>query len=373
MPKKNYIDWDKYQDAVIWQQEMQDFVNKLQNMTGRDLYEMNSKSLVAKYIVDRPVDYALHGTEINYPVDPILVMRNCLIDGAVYLRVEGSKAIKIEDYVSKAEWNPISDELEFIERKWLYEDESDGQEYWHIEHYILLPDGEARFIEYMPVDDDSKPDTWVVDTSIIVPFFPYVGISWVAFQSFVETYKDNIIRQEAAFNVIASENIERMGLQLYIENIRNVDDIKYAPRRFGRRVHVLPKDATFHSPSSDPAGVQLMIEELDRLDRALERASGVVSTERLASLSGVSRMVAERPLIILATDIRKRFEKGMQSVVEKIRTIEPAPELEVSYKPLTIVEDTDKRLRLLDRAIEKNALTPEEEIKELRFLLDLSN
>jgi hypothetical protein len=372
--KKQFIDWTQYMDSVEHQQEVQAFIDMMEKLTGRQMYTMDTYSLLPQYIVDRPVKYALHGTILNYDIDPIEIMTYCLVDGVAYLRVEGADTIYVDEYVKDANWNPISDTLDYVVRKWVYEDEASDMELWHIETYTLMPDGTCLYTEYEPSESDEDLDNLRVAYQDYLPYFPYVGIPWKNYQSFIETYSGNIIRQEAAYRVIATENIERMGLQLYITNMRKGDTIEQAPRKFGRKVYMLPKDADFKSPNPDGPGMELMVEELDRLDRALEKASGVVSTERLASLSGVSRQIAERPLIILASEIRTRFIEGMEAVVEKIRVLDgSAEDFKASFQPLTLVEDTDKYLRVIDKAKEVDAITPEEEIRELRQLLNLTN
>jgi len=367
--KKIKVDWNKYLDTVEWNQDMADFINSLSEASGRDLYEMESRALTARYLIDRPVNYALYSTTINYPVDPIEIMKYSLIDGVAFVRVEGKDNIKIDEFVSIGNFNPISDELEFVERKWLFEDEY-GNDLWHIEWYTLNPDGTALFVQY-EAEDDTKPELWVVIEEMGLPFLPYVGIPWISSQSFLVPYRDAIIRLEGAFRVIGVENIERMGLSLYLEGVRDVDQIKTAPRKMGRRVHMLPKDSKFHSPAPDQPGMQLMIEEIDLLEKAIQRASGVISPRELANMSAEAKKVAEKPLLILAEDVRKRFMKGMQSIVEKVQTIESAPALRVSFKPLREVADKSGYLAVLEVAREANAIDDKEYINELRCLLDM--
>ena len=367
--KKIKVDWNKYLDSVEWNQDMADFINSLAEASGRDLYEMESRALTARYLIDRPVNYALYSTTINYPVDPIEIMKYSLIDGVAFVRVEGKDNIKIDEFVSIGNFNPISDELEFVERKWLFEDEY-GNDLWHIEWYTLNPDGTALFVQY-EAEDDTKPELWVVIEEMELPFLPYVGIPWISSQSFLVPYRDAIIRLEGAFRVIGVENIERMGLSLYLEGVRDVDQIKTAPRKMGRRVHMLPKDSKFHSPAPDQPGMQLMIEEIDLLEKAIQRASGVISPRELANMSAEAKKVAEKPLLILAEDVRKRFMKGMQSIVEKVQTIESAPALRVSFKPLREVADKSGYLAVLEVAREANAIDDKEYINELRCLLDM--
>lgn len=371
MPKKQEpLDIQKFLDYNMQQQDMIAFKNQLDSMDGRELYELETISLYNKYLVDRPVNYAFHRVMVNYPVSPIDIMRDCLIDGQVILRVADAEHIRIEQYVSRVEWDAFDNTLNFIEIKYVYQD--GGRDYYHVEHYIKNPDNTATWTVYKPLRGNGTSEELVVDYTIELPLFPFVGIQWVFNTSFLMPPKAALIRLELAAQVIGAENVDRMGLALYLEGIRNVEDIKSAPRKMGRRVHILPKDAKFHSPGSDAPGMELMVIEYNNLISAIEKATGVVSTENLASLSGVSRMIAENPLIILAEELRNRFTNGMVEVVELASLMGGAEELKISYRPLKHIENKTEYLNILDRAIEKEAITDEEHITELRLLLDLS-
>ena len=376
MPKVKHLDWEKFIAYNMEQQNIAEFQAELNDLDGRGLYELETYSLFNRYLIDRPANYAFHRTIINYPVDPVDIMRDCLIDGQVILRVEDAEHIKIEEFVSRATWADFTDDLNFIEIKYVYE-ETNKQDYYHVEHYIKNPDGTATWIVFKPVSPQVPEREWVIDFEMELPIFPYVGIRWVFNQSFLSPLKQAIVRLETAYRTIGAENIDRMGLALYLEGITNVEDIKTAPRKMGRRVHILPKDSKFHSPSPDAPGMALMVEELNRLETAIEKASGVVSTERLATLSGVSRSIAEKPLIMLADELRGRFTKGMTEVVELAKVAGGAEDLKVSYRPLRHIEDKNVHLTTLDKARELNdedptlGITIEEYSIELRLLLDL--
>lgn len=372
MPKKTpEIDWPKFLEYNMEQQNIADFQAALNRMDGRGLYEMESLSLVNKYLINRPVNYAFHRTLINYSVKPIDIMRACLIDGQVILKVDDSEHIKMEEFVSKATWDDFTDELNFVEIKYVYE-EAIGKDYYHVEQYIKLSDGQAQWIVYEPVPPEAPEANWKVKLSTTLPVFPYVGIRWIFNESFLMPLKTAIIRLESAYRVIGAENIERMGLSLYLEGVRNAEDIKTAPRKMGRRVHILPKDSKFHSPSPDAPGMELMVVELENLQTAIEKASGVVATEKLATLSGISRTIAEKPLIMLADELRSRFTGGMVEVEELSKAMGGAPDLKISYRQLKYIEDRNSYLNILDKAKEAEAISDEEYAIELRMLLDLS-
>jgi len=181
------------------------------------------------------------------------------------------------------------------------------------------------------------------------------------------------IKLEAAYRVEAVENIERKGMQLYLQGVRNVDDIKSAPRKLGRSVHILPVDASFHNPGSDAPGLELIKWEIVQLWEGLEKATGVVSTEKLASLSGVSRIIAEKPLLMLCEDIRQVYEKGMQDIETACKGIAGAPKLEISFQPLHEIENTTTYLAQINEAYTKGVITEQEYIREFRRLLEMDS
>ena len=371
MAKKTVkLDWQKFVNYSMEQKDIEEFQNTLRKLTGRDLYNLETLSLMNKFLINRPISYSLHRARLNYPLSPMEVMKSCLLDGTVFIRVEDATHMRIEKHVYLGTWDIFDEILNKVEIRFLYT--QGNQDFTHVETWERL-EGGARQIVFAPVIGNvvrvaDLKEAFTMD----FPLFPFVGIRWIDSESFLEPLKESVIRLEAAFQVIGAENIDRMGLALYLEGVRNVEDIKTAPRKMGRRIHILPKDSKFHSPGSDAPGMELMLAELENLNSAIEKASGVVSTEKLASLSGISRQIAENPLIILSDEIRNRFSNGMQEVVATARIVNPsAPEFEISFKTIKYIEDSDKQIRLIDHAIEKNAITPEEEVRELRLLLDL--
>lgn len=367
------VDWEKVVDYAAEQQRIADFVAKMDALTGRELYEMQTLSLVNRFLIDRPISRAFRKTLINYEVKPIDIMRSCLIDGFVFLRVEDIEHISILKFVTKGVWDEFTGDIILIETKYVYYDEQYRKDMYHIERFEQIGEGMLHTV-FQPVDPSDVNDEkkWVISTVSTFPRFIFVGIRWIDDLSFLMPLKENIINLERAYRVIGAENIERMGLQLYISGVRNLEDIKSAPRRMGRRVHILPTDADFHSPGSDAAGMELMIAEIVNLTAALEKASCVVAAEKLAVLSGISRSIAEEPLNALAEGLRDLFENGMMEVYELARFMGGAEKPVITYRPLKIIEDKPGHLKILDRAVDLNAISPEEEIQELRLLLELS-
>ncbi|GAG23325.1 unnamed protein product, partial [marine sediment metagenome] len=242
------VDWEKVVDYAAEQQRITDFVAYMDALTGRELYEMQTLSLVNRFLIDRPISRAFRKTLINYDVKPIEIMRSCLVDGFVFLRVEDIDHISILKFVTKGVWDEFTGEILKIETKYLYYDEQYRKEMYHIERFEHIGEGMLQTV-FQPVDpgDVNDEKKWTVKSSSTFPRFIFVGIRWIDDLSFLIPLKENIINLERAFRVIGAENIERMGLQLYISGVRNLEDIKSAPRRMGRRVHTLPEGAQFHS------------------------------------------------------------------------------------------------------------------------------
>ena len=368
-------DWERVAQISMEKQKIDEFVAAMDAMTGRELYDMETLSLMNRFLIDRPISRAFRKTIINYDVEPIDIMRSCLIDGFVFLRVDDIDHIRIEKYVSQGRWDLLTDELMLIETKYLYFDETRREDMYHIEHWKRNPTKNSGIhIVYQPVDPGNETDErkWIVKTTTNYPVFPYVGIRWIDETSFLIPLKASIIRLEAAYRTIGAENIERMGLSLFISGIRSKDDILTAPRKFGRRVHIIPEKANFANMGTDAPGMELMIHEVNNLQGAIEKASCVVAAEKLAVLSGISRSIAEEPLNALAEGLRDLFESGMLEVYELAQRMGGADKPLITYRPLKIIEDKIGHMKILDRAVELNAISYEEEIQELRLLLELS-
>lgn len=363
------IDWNAYLEDIATRQEVDRVVKEMAEMSGRQLYEMPSYSNMASYLVNRPSVNAMHGTITNYPIEPLDMATNLLIDGAVYYKLDDFQHIRRELYVKLAEWDYFSDQLVSVLIGYVTEG---GQ--WYYEHYTRLDDGCLKIV-YKPTRKEVAPDELEkleVDYTIEYPFFPFVGARWKEGQSFLDPPKASLIRLETAYRIVGMENTERRGLSLYIEGVRDKSDIQTAPRKFGRNVHLLPKDAKFHSPGSDAPGIELMRWEVDRLEEGIERSTGVVSTERLATLSGISRVIAEKPLIFLCEQIRQIYSELLVEVQDTLSGL-GAPEPEVSYRSLTQVSHEEARVvvDILNLALDSKVITDEEYAREVRSLLNL--
>jgi len=373
MPKKpEPIDWNTYISTTHEQQEMEKAVQDMRALTGRGLYEMPSYSLCAKYLIDRPSNHAMHGTITNYPLDPVETVQDILIDGEVYYKVIDYKSITRDKYIRKVNLDYFTGQIQYILIGYAYGDKG-NLFYW--ESYTADINGGATYTIYKSTtkDDDETIRHLTVDTITTVPFLPYVHSHWKGGQSFLESVKETVIRIEAGHRVIGVENTERRGSGIYLTGVSSVAKIRKAPKQYGRSVYMLEEGAEFHNPGSDTAGFELLKWEIVQLWNSLEKATNVVSTEKLANLSGISRTIAEKPLIFLCEDLRTIYQKLLYDIYALVQPVQSGtPEPRIKYRRLVEIEDKSAYLALLDKGKEEGAITQVEYNEGLRLLLDLA-
>lgn len=373
--------WEKYFDAQMRAQYDDEIVKAIENMTPTDLYEQSMRTGTARYLVDRPVTYALHGTETNYQVKPMEIMRNCLRDGQVVLRIGDPEHIRIELYVVETEYDD-KDRIIFVARQWQVENPKDkDKKLWHREEYKKEFDDHGNPIAKLTIfnNPESESDLEPMQT-VWLPFWPYVGITWVDKESIIEPVMNAVIRQEGVTVQIGSENVRHGGRKLFIVGMKGEDN-RLDPRSTIDRINYLPPEAEAYYVDSDSSSLSMMFEEAEKLDYFIERTTGVISIRQLANLSGESREIAERPLVQLAWEIRARFDTGMEEVVEILQAFfglsntvtGDSPDYNVIHQFLKIITDKGKHAKILEIAVAKGAVTKEEEIQDYRRLLELPN
>lgn len=393
MPKRApALDWNGYYDALWRRQYDEQIVKAIENLCGRDLYEQSTLSGMSKYLINRPVSYALHGSEINYPVDCQKIMRWCLIDGRVVLRIGDPQHIRIQEHVREVRYD--NEECSFVRIQY-YIDDPEGlpgnaqliyREDYTRTKYVINPDSKSleestRWATKVEVyKGQKKEEDLVITLTFTIPFWIFVAIPWIDEESFLEAPKKSIVRLEGAYVQVESENTRHSMRKLFIVGVKKTDN-KPTPQEMAERVNYLPSGGEAYYVDSDTGGVSLMFEEEIKLEEAIERMTGVISIKQLANLSGDSRQIAETPLVQLAEEIRTRFEKGMQKVVAILQDYfgltntdinMESPDLRINYQFLRIVTDKAQHLAIIATAKEKNAITPDEERREYRRLLNLS-
>lgn len=380
--KKEKIDVMEYMTAIYERQELEKAIQYMEGLDGRGLYNMESISLCAKYLINRPSNHGLHGTVTNYPMDPVETVQDILVDGIVYYKVDDYQNVHRENYVRKVDVNISTGLISFILIGYAYGEKGDMY-YWESYSQFMvapptysdeIPVGGAWYTVYAATtkDDEETMKHLVPVRSEWVPFLPYVFAKWKGGVSFLDDVKETIIRIESASRVIGVENVERRGSSLYISGVSSVTKIRKAPKQYGRTVYMLEEGAEFHNPGSDVAGFELLKWEINNLWNALEKATNVVSTEKLASLSGISRLIAEKPLIFLCEDLRIIYQKLLFDIYALVQPFQPnTPEPQIRFRRLVEIEDKVMYLTLLDKGLEKKAITDKEYGEGLRLLLDL--
>lgn len=378
-------DWERYYDALFRRQMDEQVIKAVDKLTGRDMYEQATTTGTAKYLVNRPVTYALHGTEINYPVEPQDVMRDCLIDGFIVLRVQDPSHIRKQEHVQDVEYDDsgLCNMIRIVYKIDNPANPGNSDDYllYKEEWYRYWDTMRGRFFAWVFVYNTVKrEEDWVVSFDYVVPYWPFVAIRWVDDESIIEQVKKTIIRLEGVTVHIETENTRHSGRKLFIVGMKREQN-KKDPRDTEDRINYLPEGAEAYYVDSDTGGVSLMFEEQEKLDEYIERTTGVISIKQLSGLSGESRQIAETPLVQLAEEIRTRFEKGMEKVVAMLQDFfgitntefGDSPDLEINHRFLRVISDKEQHLKIIEVAYTRGAITDEEEITEYRRLLNLSN
>jgi len=220
-------------------------------------------------------------------------------------------------------------------------------------------------------DEDKEIENLTPQDTTTLRDIPYVCAVWNEGMSILDTVRASIIRLEIVTRVVGEENMDNRVR--YIVGGDDVSKIGSAPRRWGRPFRIMPTNSSIENASSDKAALDLLIHEQADLWNNIEKATGVVSTEKLASLSGVSRLIAEKPLVMLCEDLRAVFVKFLEDIYALVSWM-GIEEPECSFKSMSVApmcEDPVKFMDALDRALDREAIDIEEWQKKARWALDL--
>lgn len=376
--KEQKIDWETYVMSEGLKQDIENVQNKIAGLTPRELYDLPTYTNVAKYLVRRPSEFAMHGTETNYPVDPVEVIENTLIDGNSYYKVEDIEHIRRSEFVYKVDIDQWTEEILFILTCYPIED---GQFYfwesWKVE--TVLDESEVAsqictYTRYYKTQgcDDKTADNLKVELEIPLPFLPWVKISWKHGVSLIGEVKESVVRLEAVYRITATENNE--GGKSYITGIDNTAKLKSTPLNFGIGVRILPPNANFVPDPIDAGRVTLLQWETERLWDGIEKATSVISVDKLTVLSGESRTIAEKPLLMLAEDLRKLFTDFLYDIYDLLMGVPGTEEPTVSYASLRVptqFSTPEMEVNVLDRALLQEAIDLIEWKQKVRYLLGL--
>lgn len=355
-----------YIRQLVIQQDVDNLVKQLELLSARDLYDLDTHTNVAKYLIKRPSEYAMHGAVTNYLLDPVETMEDILIDGICYYMVGDWQHVRKDDYVYTAEVDHWTQEILYILTCYpIYEN---TKYYW--QSWALSPFGGATYTQYLVTEtnDEETSKNLQAEFQIELPYMPWVAGRWKHGIGLVETVRSSVIRLEAVYQIVSATNNE--GRMNFVTGVDDVKQIREAPHRFGKTWRILPKDSDAKSLGPDGTDLELLRDEKEWLWEGIEKSTGVVSVDKLTVLSGESRTIAEKPLIMLAEDVRTVWNKLLMDVYELVG----GPKPETSYKPLTVTPyfpNPEVLVRILDDAVEKGDITEEERKAKKRYMLDL--
>jgi hypothetical protein len=371
------IDWSTYIETLFIQADIDSAMAQMEGLTSRELYCMDSQTNVAKYLIKRPSEYSMHGAITNYPLDPVEVVEDILIDGEVLYKVDDWQHIRKDDYVYRSDIDHWTGEVIYVLTCYPIDE---GRRYywqsWMASPSIVGMRPTCWYTQYYTTTDNKEEtvEKLQAEYTIELPFMPWVRGAWKHGMGILEDVKTAIIRLEALYRIVSVTNNE--GRRNYVTGVDSVKKIQQAPHKFGHSTFILPQGGDFKFPPSDEAGMQLLKDEKEWLWDGIEKSTGVVSVDKLTVLSGESRTIAEKPLMILAEDIRTMFNNLLSSMYNLIKFQAGTPEPEISYKPLTVApqfETPEKLVEVLDKALEKKAISDDEWKQKIRYVLDLDS
>lgn len=371
MPQKDKtFDEIAYIRRLVIQQDIEAMVKELEQLSSRELYDLDTHTNVAKYLIKRPSEYAMHGAVTNYTLDPVETVEDILIDGVVYYKVGDWQHVRKDDFVFRAEVDHWTGEILYILTCYPIDD---GKRYYW-QSWSKYPDGGGcTYIQYYTTEtcNEDVSKKLSVEFQIELPYMPWVAGKWKHSIGLVESVRTSVIRLEAVYQIVSSTNNE--GRMNFVTGVDDVKQIKEAPLRFGKKWRILPNGSDAKTLGPADTDLKLLRDEKEWLWEGIEKSTGVVSVDKLTVLSGESRTVAEKPLIMLAEDVRVMFNKLLMDIYELVGFM-GAQKPTISYKPLTVIPyfpDPEALIRILDDAVEKGDITEEERKAKKRYMLDL--
>lgn len=351
-------------------------------LTGRIIYETPTISLMNKTVIDRPVTLALNGTTIEpeTSLSPIETMTNSMVDGFAVARLgPGWEFIELVPFheITILELDGL-DFIKFIR----FEYPIDGEEgdRWFRRDYFKIDEfnekgqkiGETAFVRDWGIvrkqEDFDQKDP--IPEAIAIEFIPFVAFPWKNMESFFERIKLAVIHLEGVANEISTENIRHSTRKLFIKaptgTTKEVVD-------FNDAINLLTQDGDAFYPDPHSAGMVSIFKEEKKVSEAIENATGVIATEKIVALSGVSRMIAMKSLTDLAKEIRSVFTKGMIRI-ETIfnRADSRSGTLLINYQPIAmVVTDPLNQYELLEKAHLRDQISDHEFREATRVMLSI--
>lgn len=369
------------------------------SLTGRALYEMETQSLMNQTVIDRPVNLSMNNVTMTLTkgsgkkkeekekiksVDPVTVMTDCMVDGAVVLRVRTSWTdLEIEDFQNVAELK-IDGEgfIKFIRIQYLTLDANGKVGPWFRRDYEKKKANDPKSgkektisvrIDYPPVKKLADFDTLSPDqlTTVEIDFIPFVAQVWdTAQESFLIKKKRAFLELERVTMEISGENSKHSRRKLMVKapaatelTLADLDD----------EINLLGDNGDAFYPDPHAAVINGFFKEQETQIEAIENATGVVATEKIVALSGVSRITAMKSLIDLSQKIRTKFIDLMILLEDLFKEHKiDTRQLTILVPPLgMLIVDVNNQATLLEVARAKGYISEYEERESIRQMLSL--
>jgi hypothetical protein len=370
------------------------------SLTGRDLYEMDTINLMNKTVIDRPITLSLNNVEVTLTsgsgtakdddkeivksIDPESIMTDCMIDGRVVIRIQDSwDNLEVEpwDQIHTVETDGTG-YISYLRIQYQIEVENNRQGGWFRRDYRKIEfidfDTGRRDIVYVRIDFPivKRPEDFekVDPNEIIVteiPYIPFVAMTWNKAQvDFLITAKRAFIELERVSIEISGENNKHSRRKLFIKAPAHTEK---EVAELGNQINQLTPEGDAFYPDPHAAVINGFFKEKDDAIEAIENKTGVVATEKIVALSGVSRITAMKSLIDLSQKIRKKFIALMVLIEELFKEHDiDNRQMTVFVPPLgMLIVDVNNQDALLTVAHEDGDITDYEKREIRRQMLSL--
>jgi len=370
-----------------------------EELTGRDIYEMDTISLMNQTVIDRPITLAMSNVTMTLTtgkgkakdnekseiksIDPESTMTNCMVDGRIVIRIRtGWDDLEIEDDANIAIL------------------EIDGKGYVkfiRIQYLILLPNGKPggwfrRDYKKIKVINEKTSEEQEVSVRIdypevkkleefeklsetdikveIIPFIPFVAQTWNKAQRSFLKQKRAFLELERVSIEISGENEKHSRRKLFV---KAPTGIKIEVADLGDEINQLDEKGNAFYPDPHAAVIEGFFKERKDQIQAIENATGVVATEKIVALSGVSRVTAMKSLIDLSQKIRKKFIDLMIQIENLFHEQDiDKRQLTILVPPLgMLIVDVNNQAALLQQAHEDGHISDYELRESTRQMLSL--
>lgn len=387
------------------------------HIDGRDLYEMPSRTMMAHTVIDRPVSLALNDVAVvlkedgdepplkpkrrteNSPdideekekeeiksVHPVEIMTNAMVDGVAVIKIDmGWEFIEIVPYWEIARVQTDGKGLiKFLRIQFREVDDNGKKGLWFRRDYVKEPileereDGtfEVTGMQAFRIDwpkvrrvEDFEQNGPISKTEI--EFIPFVAFEWnKRHESFLMPSKFAFIELERVSREISGENVKHSTRKLFVKD-SNAADAELGV--LGDQVNLLSEKGDAFYPDPHAAVIQGFFKERKDAVEFIENATGVVATEKIVALSGVSRITAMKGLVDLSKKIRRIFTDGMIETeqIYNDNDIDPR-KMTILYPPIgMMIVDVNNQSALLKEAKDDGIISDHEYRESIRMMLSL--